>query len=443
MKPLNLKNWLLAALALPMFTACDMMKEDLDDCPTGLYVSFVYDYNMQRADMFKDHAGTVMLYVYDEADQLVATKTMGGALVSRYGSYIHFSEDELAPGHTYRLLALAMQKDYNDALAQPGYKYRISGNTIGSPRSALTVALDHERYSTHAAARAAVSAAARAAAPAVGYAALPTQPVTRATLTTAPLDTLWHTLTTLTTPADQFPLQLAPAMLTPAKTDYTWQRDGSIQQNGVQTISLVAGEPTYATMSLIRNTKQLHITLQADNADPADNIVKDEDFTVEIIDNNTVVDYQNDLAALNDTVVYRPFFQTTTSFIGTDGVTQHTAAQYDLMFNRLLYKNASVSDDQYAIMTPTEVTKQKNATLLIRNATDGTIVFGINLPYVLSSARTYQERYYHYQEYLDREYDYRLQFIIRGGRVVEIQYFIGAEVHIIPWAVRTQHETLE
>ena len=148
-------------------------------------------------------------------------------------------------------------------------------------------------------------------------------------------------------------------------------------------------------------------------------------------------------AALNDTVVYRPFFQNTTSFIGTDGVTQHTAAQYDLMFNRLLYKNASVSDDQYAIMTPTEVTKQKNATLLIRNATDGSIVFGINLPYVLSSARTYQERYYHYQEYLDREYDYRLQFIIRGGRVVEIQYFIGAEVHIIPWAVRTQHETLE
>ena len=42
-----------------LFTSCDMMKEDRDDCPTGLYVNFVYDYNIQRADMFKDHVGSV------------------------------------------------------------------------------------------------------------------------------------------------------------------------------------------------------------------------------------------------------------------------------------------------------------------------------------------------------------------------------------------------
>ena len=48
-----------------------------------------------------------------------------------------------------------------------------------------------------------------------------------------------------------------------------------------------------------------------------------------------------------------------------------------------------------------------------------------------------------YQEYLDREYDYRLQFIIRGGRVDELQFFIGTHVHIIPWAMRQQHEQLK
>lgn len=62
-----------------LFTSCDMMKEDRDDCPTGLYVNFVYDYNIQRADMFKDHVGSVTLYVFDESDKLVAQRTVNGA----------------------------------------------------------------------------------------------------------------------------------------------------------------------------------------------------------------------------------------------------------------------------------------------------------------------------------------------------------------------------
>ena len=113
------------------------------------------------------------------------------------------------------------------------------------------------------------------------------------------------------------------------------------------------------------------------------------------------------------------------------------------MFNPLLYKNASVTDDQYAILNMEDVAKSRNAVLLIRKKDTGEIIFGINLPYLLSSGRNYQERYYHYQEYLDREYDYRLQFIIKGGRVDEIQFFLGTHVHIIPWTVRQQHEILE
>ena len=60
----------LAALAM---TSCDMMEQDLSDCPYGLYVTFKYDYNLQRADMFNDHVGSVTLYIFDEDGRLVKT----------------------------------------------------------------------------------------------------------------------------------------------------------------------------------------------------------------------------------------------------------------------------------------------------------------------------------------------------------------------------------
>ena len=81
-----IQKGMLAMMAALTLSSCDLMTEDLDDCPTGLYVNFVYDYNIQRADMFKDHVGGLTLYVYDESDRLVATRTMGEGQLSQYGS---------------------------------------------------------------------------------------------------------------------------------------------------------------------------------------------------------------------------------------------------------------------------------------------------------------------------------------------------------------------
>lgn len=61
-------------LAAAAFTSCGMMEDDLKDCPYGLYVSFKYDYNLQRADMFNDHVGSVTLYIFDEQGKLVKTQ---------------------------------------------------------------------------------------------------------------------------------------------------------------------------------------------------------------------------------------------------------------------------------------------------------------------------------------------------------------------------------
>ncbi|MCR5159157.1 MAG: FimB/Mfa2 family fimbrial subunit [Prevotella sp.] len=412
---LILHRSLLAALCAVALSSCDMMTEDLDDCPTGLYVTFVYDYNIQRADMFKDHVGGLTLYVYDESDRMVASKTLAGSQLSHYGSYIHFTEQELAPDHSYRLMAVAFQ---SDVLSTTGAKYRLSGNNIGDQRNQFFVTLDHSTTRLQANHYYVSNA--------------------------APLDTLWHTLTTVVSPAEAQPLEVNPASLTPAKCEYSWQRDGTITSNGQETVSLVCGEPTYATVALIRDTKHLNITLRSiDNEKAEDNMVEDKDYTVEIIDNNSQLDCRNDLSNPADTLSYTPYQQWTTSFIGTDQVATESAAHYDLMFNRLVYKNASVTDDQYAILDEADIAKARNAVLLIRKQDKGEIIFGMNLPYILSSGRTYQERYYHYQEYLDREYDYRLQFILKGGRVEDIELYLGTEVHIIPWAIRRQNETLE
>ena len=47
---LIIQKGLVAVVAALTLSSCNWMTEDLSDCPTGLYVNFVYDYNIQRAD---------------------------------------------------------------------------------------------------------------------------------------------------------------------------------------------------------------------------------------------------------------------------------------------------------------------------------------------------------------------------------------------------------
>jgi len=396
---LIIQKGFVAALAALALSSCDMMTEDLDDCPTGLYVNFVYDYNIQRADMFKDHVGGLTLYVYDESDRLVATKSMGESQLSKYGSYMHFTEEELAPDHTYRLMAVAFQ---HDMLSTIGAKYRQTGNTIGAQWQQFRIDLDHTTldYATRA------------------------TPVNYSYVSDiAPLDTLWHTLTTITTPADTYPKVLSPESLTPAKTKYHQNSDGSISTNGVETVSVVKGEPTYATVSLIRDTNHLNISLrEIDNPEQ----VNHEDYEVTIIDDNASVDYENNVIAPNDSVIYRPYAQWTSTVESDGQTTADRSAHYDLMFNRLRYNT----------------TASKNAVLCIRKRITGEIVALFNLPYILCQGRmAYEINNYQPQEYLDREYDYRLELWLKGERWQE-GAFITVCVDVLSWAKRIQYVNL-
>ena len=384
---------MLAMLAALTLSSCDMMTEDLSDCPTGLYVNFVYDYNIQRADMFKDHVGGLTLYVYDESDRLVTQRTVSGSELNRYGYHIHFTEQELAPDHTYRLKVAAMQKDWDAALQTKGAKYRKTDMSTGSDLKSFTIKLDRSETIT------------RAASEPYSYCEVSS---------VAPLDTMWHTLTTLKADAENLP----------AATRYHQMADGSVQTNGSQTIQVISGEPTYATVSLIRDTKHLNISLrEIDHPEQ----VNHEDYDVFIVDDNPDVDYDNNVIAPADSVIYRPYAQWT-SWVESDGVTTaDRSAHYDLMFNRLRYNPIA----------------SKNAVLCIRKRATGEVVALFNLPYILCQGRmAYEINAYQPQEYLDREYDYRLELWLKGERWQEGAYLIIC-VHDLPWVLRLQYVSLQ
>lgn len=385
---MNVRNIIRKGLQMIMvaavLTGCDMMTEDLSDCPTGLYVNFVYDYNTQRADMFKDHVGAVTLYVFDESDRLVAQRTVSGSQLSVYGYNIHFTERELAPGHQYRLTAVALQKDWDEALQTAGAKYRHTQLAGGDSRQTLRVSLDRTAATT---------------------------PPYYNVSAEAPLDTLWHTL--ITTKAE--------GAAQPAPTRYHLKKDGQATTNGQETFALVSGEPTYATVSLIRYTKHLNISLR--ELDTPENVNAD-DYEVFILDANGDAGCDNNMITPTDSLVYRPYAQWTSTFDAGGKTGTERSAHYDLMFNRLTY-NADDAD--------------KNAVLCIRKKSTGENVATINLPYILSEGRTAYEIYsYQPQEYLDREYDYRLEFFLRGDR----WQYICVCIDVLSWAKRIQYVEL-
>lgn len=373
-------------LVAALLTSCDMMKEDRDDCPTGLYVNFVYDYNIQRADMFKDHVGAVTLYVFDEADRLVAQRTVSGSELKAYGYNIHFTEQELAPGHQYRLTAVALQKNWDEALANRGAKYRKTTLSKGDSRQQVSVSLDRTPTGKP------------------NYYEVP--------MDNAPLDTLWHTQQLMT----------ATAATQPTATRYHENASGEPTTNAIQTVTVESGIPTYATVSLIRDTNHLNLSLFELDPNSTDGF-KDadaEDYEVFIIDANGDVDSDNRLTNTADTLLYRPYAQWNTPINEMGAAEPKRSAHYDLMFNRLMYHD----------------TLDDNALLCIRRKSDQKEVAVINLPYYLCIGRTAYEIYnYQPQEYLDREYDYRLELFIRGDRWA----YISICIDVLSWAKRIQY----
>ena len=350
-----------------MMGSCAQMDTDLQECPSGLDVTFKYDYNIQRADMFNDHVGGISLYVFDENNQLVLHKdTANTALIAplRQNDFTwHITESELPIGR-YRIAAFAYQKDYQETLATQGAKLRQTELNKGDDITKLNVTLDRE--------------------------------ATDATTATAtidnqncPLDTLWGTRNL---------------------SDADW-------------VKVEAQKVNQHQISLVRDTKQLNISLRQ-TLDPAD--MNDADYDVKVYDTNGRLLYNNDLDATDTRLCYTPYSQWTTT-LGTRAEDEtanllHTA-HYELMINRIVaHKN-----------------NETDARLIITNKRTGEEVANINLPAILADGRMAYERYnYSAQEYLDREYQFALDFYLVGDK----WQYISVSIAALSWSYRVQNVEL-
>lgn len=188
-------------------------------------------------------------------------------------------------------------------------------------------------------------------------------------------------------------------------------------------ITVPENEPTEATIPLMRLTNDLSVVVfrrdgSLDNGH--------EHYDVSVTDETQTLGYDNEPSATTP-LVYRPFAAWTTETT-TDGTLAERNAHYDLSLFRLLVH----PDDA-----------RHNPRLIIRNHETGHEIVNIDLCYYLALARNaYETQHYSTQEYLDREYDYRLDFGIAGQGSEETWKYMTIRINVLSWAIRIQNEEL-
>ncbi len=359
---MKLKKLFLALVSLAMLSSCNMMKEDEDLTNCGLFVTFKYDYNLQRSDMFGDHVGGVTLYVFDSDGRYLRSyesndiPSMGMMLD---GEYVHAMQILDLPNGKYRFIALANQKSYEATLATPGAKYVRTTLSSGDNNEKLQVTLDRE-------------AGTGGANPMVSN--------------VAPLDTLWHGMT------------------------------------GAEPVQVKNNGKTVTKISMVRDTKMLTVSLHNLDEDKRADMDTD-DFDYFIVDNNGRLAYNNDLLP-DDDLVYTPFHKWNTYATNSAGTVTEATAHAGLTFNRLIW---SADPNQ-------------NALLIIRNKNTGKEIAAINLTDALAQGRNAYDAYaYSRQEYLDRSYDYYLDFFIKN----DVWQYAEVRINVLSWAMRIQNVNLK
>ena len=136
-------GWLAGLLLGLSVTSCtDLIFDDRDGCERGVYVNFVYDYNLHRSDLFADHVGEVTLYIFDEQGNYIDSRTEANddefQPLREYGYNMYLD----LPDGKYRFVALAHQRKSDDQLR--GSFQRTEMNE-SSRMEDLQITLDHTR----------------------------------------------------------------------------------------------------------------------------------------------------------------------------------------------------------------------------------------------------------------------------------------------------------
>ena len=184
----------------------------------------------------------------------------------------------------------------------------------------------------------------------------------------------------------------------------------------LESVEVSSSEAAYATIPLVRDTKKINVALR-DLDSPQDMDVNDYTMTIEDHNARNLWDNSHDESRK---VGYTPHAK----WHRVDETEQGKIAHADFMTSRIL------KHDDY----------KQDGHLLIKSKETGNTVVNVNLPDLLSRLRTSEEYSYSAQEFLDRAYDYKLQFFIQGGK---LKYcYITISVNVLSWSKRIQFEEL-
>lgn len=348
-------GWLASCLLGLFATSCtDFIFDDRDGCERGVYVNFVYDYNLHRSDMFADHVGEVTLYIFDEEGNYIDSRTEANddafQPLNEYGYNMYLN----LPDGKYRFVALAHQRKSDDQLRGSFQRTELDAD---SRMEDLKITLDHTRLYDG-----------------VGLVNHQGQP----------LDTLWHSISD-------------------------------------QAVEVKQGQYVYHTLSLVRNTKNISVTLRDIDRPEAMDI---EDYNLYITGGSIRLNHDNSedssIKALCTPYVtwntQDPDVSSRTTAVGNMG-------HADFMTSRI-FAHDNLADDEVLVVEHKETGKR---------------VIEVNLPDLLGRLSNYDELHrYSRQEFLDRGYDYNLSFFLSGGTWAYANVSIG----VLGWSKRVQNVDL-
>lgn len=135
----------LAALMAASFSSCERIYEDLEACPHGVSLRFVYDYNMEFANAFPSKVDCLTLLVYDSEGNYVTTITEKSDALADESYRMRL---DLAAG-TYRFVAyggIACERSSFSMIPEPVAGSRHSDLRVVMDADCLTV---QERKNLH------------------------------------------------------------------------------------------------------------------------------------------------------------------------------------------------------------------------------------------------------------------------------------------------------
>ena len=315
---------LMAAAGIGM-TSCESIYDDLDPCPHGVRLRFIYDYNMEFANAFPSQVDCLTVLFYDEEGHYVTTRTESSDIL--HDENYRMTVD-LEPG-TYSILAYGGLECDNSS-------FHFVTDPEQTAYRDIRVELDDD-------------------------------------CRTSPVGTDLHPLF-----------------------------------YGNLNVGIEEEDMTYRdyTVSMMKDTNNLRIILQQIDGDPLD----ESEFEWQIIDNNTLFNYANDLIPQAD-ITYWPWTRGNSVVGELPGGGNSTVCWAELSFPRL------VSGFQ--------------PKLLITRRSDGYRIVDIPLNNYLLLLKSEKYKDMGSQEFLDRESRWNMIFFLDRNHL-----WIDTHIVINDWVVR-------